>query len=239
MANRAASLVSSVLVAVALVLSPLRVTWAAPAPTEKPAEPSAPATESSASGAVKGTEPGAKQPGSASAANETGDLTAAREQAVTSRKADPTPENWRREAEVMERSGNYGAAIAAYQGLLEALPADAQADRADAQARIETLQDAQRGKVADEPTSTHRKQLDARWAPPPPVVPDTAPAPAPPAEKKDRIVTKWYFWVTLTAIVASAAAITAIAIKASTEDDNDALSASHGPTPTGATVLRF
>jgi len=97
--------------------------------------------------------------------------------------------------------------------------------------------------VPDEPASTHREELDAareeRLAPTP--EPEKAePAPAPVEDVK--IVKKWYFWVTLAAIVASAGAITGIAIKAATDERKDSLDRSASlPTPAADSpaLIRF
>lgn len=43
-----------------------------------------------------------------------------------------------------------------------------------------------------------------------------------------KIYKKWYFWVTLTAIVASAAAITGVAIKAALDEPRDDLDMTAG-----------
>ena len=182
------------------------------------------------------------QPATVAEALEAGDLTGAREMAVADRTASPgDPEAWRAEAEVHEAAGDFAAAIEARQGQLAALPADSQ-DRAPIEQRILQLREQSRGTVADEPPSSHREELDARRSPPKPAV-KPAPAPAPAEPPKDRIVKKWYFWVTMAAIVASAAAITGIAIKAATSersDDLDALVPGGGNNRSGgASLFRF
>lgn len=171
-----------------------------------------------------------------------GDLTTAREQAVEEREATPSAATWKTEAEVHEARGDYAAAIAAWTAHRDALPESDTQGRAAAEAKIAALQEASRGTVADEPASTHRAAFDAKRAVPPPVV--AAPPPVEPdtTQPQDRIVRKWYFWVTIGAIVASAGAITGIAIKAARTEQKDALdgaSAASGPLSTGPALLRF
>ena len=94
-----------------------------------------------------------------------------------------------------------------------------------------------------EPASKHRAELDRKWseeAEPKATAKTRRRVPPPsPRAPADRIVTKWYFWVTVGAIVASAAAVTAIAIRASRDDEPDALSLEPGPRSMGPTLLRF
>jgi hypothetical protein len=107
------------------------------------------------------------------------------------------------------------------------LPSDDAAAREAARGDLQRVRDASRGRVADEPASTHRKELDEQWAPPKQekkTKPKPKVAVEPTRDPKDRIVRKWYFWVTIVAIVASAAAVTGIAIKASRDERKDALS---------------
>jgi hypothetical protein len=169
------------------------------------------------------------------------DLEQARADARARTAEDPSAENHRREAELAEAAGDHAAAAEAYQAEMDALP-DGDPLRARARDDVARMRDVMRGRVADEPKSTHRKELDARWAVPPPkrssvakAVPDAAPPP-----KDDRIVKKWYFWVTIAAIAASAAAVAGIAIKASRADKPDALDRV-GPRPMGlgAPGIRF
>ncbi len=187
-------------------------------------------------------------PTSVAAALEVGDLEAAQTLAVAARKAEPTPARWAEEAAVHERAGDLKRAIKAWKGHRDALPGDAEAERARADETIAALSERARGAVADEPASEHREALDqARVArlealrpkPPPPSEP--APPPAPPRE---RVVTKWYFWVTVAAIAASAAAITGIAIQAAREEQADDLSGAGGErggvgAPPGGLQVRF
>lgn len=200
---------------------------AAPAPTAAPAEPA----------------PSSAAPTSVEAALEAGDLETAMTLATEARTKDPSPAAWRVEAEVAELRGDLAAAEAAYRGELEALPkGDAQA-RARAEQDLARVQAQSRGTVASEPKSQHRAELDRKWAGEPkaaasPKKRRTVPPPSPRA-REDRIVTKWYFWVTVGAIVASAAAVTAIAIRAARDDEPDALGLEAGPRSMGATLLRF
>ncbi len=153
-----------------------------------------------------------------------GDLTTARE--LTAPTEAENPNRTRDRAKVCEQAADYACAIAAWKHILEDLPQNSP-ERSEIEATIVDLEDMSRGTVEDEPASTHREEYDhqraaklAALAPkPPPVVADTPPPPEP-----IKIHRKWYFWVTLGAIVASAAAITGIAIKAATsapEDDLD------------------
>ncbi|NVB41313.1 hypothetical protein G6O69_25975 [Pseudenhygromyxa sp. WMMC2535] len=209
----------------------------APSPDES-AEPSAPADAAAevtpSAAAVEG-------------ALADGDLTTARELAVALREADPSVANHRLEAEVWAALGDHEQAVAALDraeaGLAEDAPA---AEReAIASARAE-LEQAARGSVVDEPESTHRERLDrersdrlAALAPkveaPPPVV--DAPAPRKP------IIEKWYFWVTLGAIVATAGAIVGVAATANSrgreDDDAAARLGGAGPSPASGLVFRF
>ena len=177
-------------------------------------------------------------------AAESGDLSAAVELARKARKADPSPANWHAEAKALEDAGRYTEASATYQSELDALPADAEAERAAAKAGRQRTDALARGTVEDEPASTHREELDAKRQSSSKAG-TTSPRkkrrtvePPPPRRDDDRIVTKWYFWVTVGAIVASAAAVTGIAIKAARDDEPDALGLSPRPSM-GPTLLRF
>ncbi|MEE9385706.1 MAG: hypothetical protein V3V08_20030 [Nannocystaceae bacterium] len=156
-----------------------------------------------------------------------GDSTTALARAQAARQANPSADSWFVEASVHDRMKAYAAAIAAYSKYLELSEASADPQRrADAGARINALQEASRGAATGEPLSSHRDRLDAervaRTAPA--VVPASVPAPPPPANTADvRVGNKWYFWVTMAAIVASAGVISFVAIKASAEDQDDAL----------------
>lgn len=199
-----------------------------------------------ASGAAEGAESEASAPAGASTseAEAPGDLSAQAKAATAARTADPTPQTWRAEAQAYEAAGDYAGAAAAWRGHLDALGPD-DPTRSDAEAALAAVEAKRRGTVADEPGSTHRDTLDRRWAPPPK---KTAPKkkkkkrvpPPPPADegRDDRVVDKWYFWVTLGAIIASAAAVTGVAIRASRQDEPDALGQARDPM-TGPTLLRF
>ncbi len=157
-----------------------------------------------------------------------GDLQTALDEARDARKANPTVERWAREGEVLELMGDHAGALVAYRDGLAAARADESADPAlvaDIEARIEAIEERSRGTVPDEPESTHRDDLDAARAarieaarpkPPPPVV-------EPPPPRDDRVVNKWYFWVTLGTILATAGVITGIAVKSSLDEQKDAL----------------
>ncbi len=221
-----------------LMLQPALVRGAEPA-----AEP--PTAEESADPRPDSTEPADASDAKAQvrAALEAGDLTRARDLAVRAREEDPdNPELWALEVQVHERRGDLAAAKEALRRQLALLPPAPDEARAAAQADLDRLENASRGTQPGEPTSTHREELDARRGPPPPKT-AAAPTPSEPAPPpRERLVKKWYFWVTLGAIVASAAAITGIAIKAAVSKREDALDAQAlTPSPntrTGA-LLRF
>ena len=177
------------------------------------------------------------------AALEEGDLTTASELAREAREKDPTAENWHREGKILEDLGDYDGAKAAYQGELQALPKDASGPRRAVQEDLARVDRASRGTVPDEPESQHRTELDKQWAgsaPPPRKAKKQAKPDAPGAKPRDRIVKKWYFWVTIAAIVASAAAVTGIAIKAARDERRDALDRQRAPGGFALpTVIRF
>lgn len=211
-------------VAAALLVSPLTVhasPWALPS-----------------SAALHAAAPA--EPASIDVALEAGDLDAAEQLAAEAREADPSAANWQREGEVLEQSGEYQRAAEAYREAKKAAGEDVEATDAADEGLARVLA-AARGTVADEPASTHREELDERWAPKPPPKPEPKPEPPPvQSPPSDRIVNKWYFWVTVGAIVASAAAVTTIAIRASRDDQPDALdSLSLDPGRRGLGVLRF
>lgn len=172
----------------------------------------------------------AAEPVSVEAALAGGDLTAARSQAEAARKAAPSAASWGLEAEVCERQEDLVCARAARTQQRDLLGEDSP-ERAAVDARLAALEDMSRGTVADEPASTRRAELDqARrdrelaLLPKPKV---DRPNPAPPAPK-EKIARKWYFWVTILAIAASGAAITAFAVKAAKDDRPDDLDNSAG-----------
>jgi hypothetical protein len=176
------------------------------------------------------------------AALERGDFDRARTLAKAQRTKDPTPAHWRIEAEVLEQAGDIEGAVAARRGQVAATPKGPERDAA--RAELDRLSEQARGRVADEPASTHRKDLDARWqAAATPARPKSKATTSPTSERRspdERVVNKWYFWVTLAAIVASAAAVTGIAIKASRDDKPDALDTLvPSSRPTGGAGFRF
>lgn len=214
-------------IALVVALALPRVAFAEP-PTRSPSSTEAP--ESSASEA------------SVRAALADGDLEGARVQAVGLREADPSLANFRLEAEVHEARGDYASARVALEGARASLPEDDASEREAIDAELAALDERSRGRVTDEPPSTHRERLDAERAErlaalqppaPAPTPVDTPPRPVP-------IVKKWYFWVTLTTIVGAAVAITAVAIDANVGNDSDA---ARVPTPSpaagGLTLIRF
>lgn len=220
------------LVAAALLTAaaPARATPFAVAPTAV-----APAAEPKAAPA-----PAAASPTTIDGALEAGDLTTAKALAREARLADPSAATWQREGEVLEQAGDHREAAKAYHAAKRAAGDDATATAA-ADAGLARVKASARGTIADEPKSTHRAELDPRWEPPAPK--QATPPPEPPLEPEpepDRIVTKWYFWVTVGAIAASAAAVTAIAIKAARDDQPDALDAlAPAPASRGFGALRF
>lgn len=183
--------------------------------------------------------PPPSEPATVDAALASGDLSAARSLAETTRKQAPTAEHWRAEAEVCERLADHACARTAWEGHLAALPASE--DRKPGEAALARLEEASRGTVADEPASTHRAALDrARAEREAALLPKPAPAdaPKPMPPRRERIVKKWYFWVTTLAIAAAAGAITGIAIKAARDEQPDVLDAKRALLP-GGLGLRF
>jgi hypothetical protein len=177
-----------------------------------------------------------------------GDLTTARELAVACSEAAPTPENYQLEAEVWTALGDYAQAERALGAALDALADDASAREQIEiiEAQLDELRAASRGTKPDEPASSHREAIDraradrlAALAPtvaPPPQVVD--------APKPVSIAKKWYFWVTLGAIVGTAGAIAGIAISAAVDDRNatntgTASGVARQPIPAGGIMLRF
>jgi tetratricopeptide (TPR) repeat protein len=225
-------------VAVALLTAatPARATpWAAP--SSATLQPASAASASTASALAPAS---TAAPTTIDGALEAGDLSTAKALAQEARKAEPTAAAWQREGEVLEQAGDYREAAKAYRAAKKAAGEDAEAV-ATAEESLGRVKASARGTVADEPKSTHRAELDPRWEPPPPkkVAPPPEPEPEPPPEG-DRIVTKWYFWVTVGAIAASAAAVAAIAIRAARDDQPDALdSLAPAPAGPGPGVLRF
>jgi hypothetical protein len=172
-----------------------------------------------------------------------GDLTTARELAVARSEADPSPENLVLEAEVWTALGDYENAKRAYAEALEALGEGEDDRRALIEGELEELEAASRGTKAEEPESEHREHLDreraerlAALVPKPPPPPEIVDEP-----KREPIIKKWYFWVTLGAIVASAGAIVGIAVSSAVEDQNNASAdaAARRPIPLGGVMFRF
>jgi hypothetical protein len=161
-------------------------------------------------------------PTTVEAATAAGDLSTARELAEAARKADPSADHWRREAEVCERLADYACAQAAWRGHLAALPAGS--DRAAAEGELARVERLSRGTVEDEGPAVRREALDRARADKqvrPKSAAKDAVAPAKP--KRQPIVRKWYFWVTMVAIAAAAGAITGIAVQAARDEQADDL----------------
>jgi len=168
---------------------------------------------------------------------EAGDLTSARELAVARRKAEPSVDNLTLEAEVWVALGDYERAKAA---LDQAIAAGPEPDAALVQLR-DDLDLRSRGALADEPASTHRARLDReradRLAALEPVPPPSEAIDGPPP--KVPIVKKWYFWVTLGAIVATAGAIVGVAVASGLEERRDRQAVGRQPAPAGGMTIRF
>jgi hypothetical protein len=171
-----------------------------------------------------------------------GDLTTARELAVARSAADPSAENLVLEAQIWAALGDHENAKRAYMAARDALPDDALEQRQVIDAELAALEDASRGTRVDEPVSTERERIDAERAarlaalvpkPPPPQIVDK-PKPVP-------ITKKWYFWVTLGAITASAGAIVGLAVSSAVEErrDNAGTAAARHAIPVGGMMLRF
>lgn len=197
-----------------------------PAPDETAATSAAPADDAPTRDAVE-------------AALADGDLGTARDRVVALTDSEPSTENLELEASVWLALGDYANAKRALREAIDGLPEDAHESlRADLEAEHDRIEEASRGTVADEPASTHRERLDEQRALAN-AVPEPPPAPTPVDEPKpEPIVKKWYFWVTLGAIVASAGAIAGVAIQ-SRVDENNGDAASRTPAPAGGLVFRF
>jgi hypothetical protein len=170
-----------------------------------------------------------------------GDLTTARELAVARSSADPSVESFVLEAQVWQALGDYEQAKRAYAAALELLGDQRQDDREAIEQELAAVEETSRGTRADEPASTERERLDRERAdrlaalapkpPPPPVV--DVPKPVP-------ITRKWYFWVTLGAIVASAGAIVGLAASSAIDEQKaNSSAAARQPMPVGGVLLRF
>jgi hypothetical protein len=172
-----------------------------------------------------------------------GDLTTARELAVARSAADPSTENLVLEAQIWTALGDHEHAARAYTKARDALPEDAIDERESIDAELAALDDASRGTRADEPVSSERERIDGERAerlaalapkPPPPQIVDK-PKPLP-------ITKKWYFWVTLGAIAASAGAIVGLGVSSAVEERRDnagTAAATRTPIPVGGVMLRF
>lgn len=172
---------------------------------------------------------------------EAGDLTTARELATARSAAEPTADNFALEAEVHLALGDYERAKVALDKAIAALPEDAKDDRAALVELRDEVETRSRGTKADEPESSHREQLDSdraeRLAA---LAPKPTPEPEPIDQPKPRvpIVKKWYFWVTLGAIVATAGAIVGVAVSSSVEERKNT-AAGRQAAPAGGLTLRF
>lgn len=170
---------------------------------------------------------------------EAGDLTTARELAVARSKAEPNADNFALEAEVWLALGDYEQAKAALDRAIAELPEDADSEALE-QLR-EQIEASSRGTVADEPESTHREQFDRERAERFAALEPSAPAPSEPVDTPTArvpIVKKWYFWVTLGAIVATAGAIVGVAISANV-DERRTTALSRQARPAGGLTVRF
>lgn len=183
---------------------------------------------------------------SAPAQDEEGDLPSEVERASEAWAGTPNLETGTAWARALEVTGRYVEALAAWQQVasLEVLTP---AQRAQVRVEVERMDGMARGRVLDDPASTERERIDRSRE-----VEGPAPAPAPlntavpeEAPQADRVVDKWYFWVTLGVIVAAGATITGLAIQSATNpggvDDRARTSpgaSGGGPMP-AATGLRF
>jgi tetratricopeptide (TPR) repeat protein len=172
-----------------------------------------------------------------------GDLTTARELAIVLADAEPNSDNLALEAEVWLALGNYEQAIRSLDRAIAALPADTTAseDLGGLEQRRDAIAELARGTQADEPESTHREQLDraradriAALTPKPELVPEPVDEPKP----REPIIKKWYFWVTLGAIAATAGAIVGVAVAGSV-DERSTDAASRQPSPPGGLTIQF
>jgi hypothetical protein len=219
----------------------LTLAWISPL-SVRAAPPDTPApTEREAPSAREAPPPDIPDEAAVRSALADGDLTTARELAVARSAGEPSAENLVLEAQVWVALGDYEHAERAYAAAREALPEDATDRRELIDGELAAIEAASRGTRADEPESTERERIDAERAerlaalapkpPPPPIVDKPKPVP---------ITKKWYFWVTLGAIAASAGAIVGIAIASAVEEKrDDAGTAARQPLPAGGLILRF
>lgn len=160
------------------------------------------------------------------------------EVAREARVADPNPDTWHAEGVALEAAGRWQAAAAAYRAELKELPVGT-ARRTAVSSDLQRVVERARGVVPHEPKSQHRAELDQRWTTNNGSVSTKVSDRPVPTKERERIVSKWYFWVTVGAIVASAAAVTAIAIRANqNEDGPDALDGVAGGSR-GLSLVRF
>lgn len=222
---------ATTLASILACLSPLSVRAA---PPEASPAPTLETTET--------TEPAVPDEAAVRSALQDGDLTTARELAVARSAADPSPDNLVLEAQIWAALGDYANAQRAYAAARDALPEDATEERALIDGELTALEDAARGTRPDEPVSTERERIDGERAerlaalapkPPPPQIVDKP--------KPVAITKKWYFWVTLGAIAASAGAIVGLAVSSAVEErrDNAATASARTPIPVGGLMLRF
>jgi len=175
-----------------------------------------------------------------------GDLQTAFESARTARQAAPSAATWHAEADLLEQMGDFAGAEAAYRSELEALPKDAAAPRKAAQEDLDRVRERARGRVSDEPESAHREMFDARWMV---IAPSSGKetsksrpklaAAVPDVPPPEPVYRKWYFWVTILALVGSVAAVTVVGVRANRQDRPDALDPRLAPRPMGLDALRF
>lgn len=151
------------------------------------------------------------------------DLSAARAEAEAARKAAPSAATWAREAEACERLADLACAREA-RAQQKALAPEGSKERAEAEKKLAVLGDMSRGTVGDEPASTRRAENDRRREKPVPKIIKPAPTVDKPVAqvKHEPIIKKWYFWVTVIAIAASGAAITAIAVDSARDEQKGA-----------------
>ncbi|MFO7562151.1 MAG: hypothetical protein R6X02_05880 [Enhygromyxa sp.] len=219
-------------VSLSLVLALPVTAVAAPAQAPTPEGPAAPSSEAPAE---------VPEQAAIRSALEAGDLSSARELALARSEILPSAESFALEAEVHLALGDYERAKAALDRAIAALPEDASDDRAALTQLREDIEARSRGTRADEPESTHREELDRERAerlaalapkPPPPSEPIDEPKP------REPIVKKWYFWVTLGAIAATAGAIVGVAVASSLEERKGDAAARQG-LPAGGMTIRF
>jgi hypothetical protein len=177
-------------------------------------------------------------PSTLAEAEEAGDLTSARELSEAAAEASPGPETALARARVAEEAGDIAEARRAWRAYLRALPEAATAQREAARKKLRELDENARGRVPDEPESSHRADLDrARAEREAPKAAPQKPAPAP--VREDRVVEKWYFWVTLAAIAGAAGAVVGLAVKAAASEQTDALDRAAVRLPPGPALVRW